>query len=250
MESDLRTLPIPALKTVINVDWIIRFVDIFHFAEGRVPATYAQLTSSEYFPSRSALINPYTRLPVEAAAQPPPGDIRWEVGSSEDPEGNPLEGVKVSYTITKAKGQPPVEQSVGAVYRRNRAIPGRDQVLQWVRALSPLERRTYWVCWSLYYQLKSDFTGFLGGDIPRTFRQVRSLLGWRYPAGVLPNPWAQRPMRPVPATAPAPGDFTYITLVGPDGKPGDIDIVCYGDDGRVIFPMYKATPKPSTSPRF
>jgi hypothetical protein len=157
-------------------------------------------------------------------AEEPNGEISelLRVGFYYDPtgQGQKLERYEVQHsTVSLAPADDEVAQRVRA----------------WLQGLSEMEKRAYWMCWALSAELEWAGRRFLGGQPARTFAGY-SILSWRFPESVMPNLWEERPMRVVPVDQPSQGDFSYGWWPDGAGDPGMVQLKCYGEGGRLIYP--------------
>lgn len=219
-------------------DYALKFAQI----EGRCPKNFDELMNSAYVPPGDFLINPYTGEPVKAVGnrEASPGDIKWDLIEEVSGAGS-REFLWITVFFEEKPESDIRSIQLGTVCTSENANPKHQEYLRrlraWMAQLSERESRTYWMCERLGEVFTYSEPGMWEEIAPASLQAADRIIRRRFPARLVRNPWTGRRMRGVPANKPSPGDYTYVPPQENKEHPRLFEIICYGEGGRIIFPM-------------
>lgn len=231
-------LPEKARQVIGNQLWMSIYLELFTMLERRVPKDYAELSSSVYMPGPDALINPYEGRPAQPSDVERPGDFIWKKSEYTDSRGVKTEDILVLFPYDP-DGSGKTLSYVSSYFSEDWSRDFDESVYYKglkakADALSPTEQKLFYLCRNLEIYLHFAAKNILG-VVPAAFERFLAI-DWLFSDRRLPNLWTGGMMKAVSSRNPSPGDFTYSRMFFLPGDPTLPFIVCYGDNGKIIFP--------------
>jgi hypothetical protein len=231
-------MPDEARRTIANAFWLFRYLEAFSLIEGRLPESYDELSSSVYFPSPRALINPYTGEVVRPVKVPSYGDLIWENGMRKEANGVVTKSVRFTFYYDPDGSRKTMRREwYWFSDHEIRDMAGLEEFRESKKIIdngSAREKRLLPLCRNLDVALFYASENLLG-EVPETIDPYLAI-DWFFSPHRLPNLWTNQPMKAVSSRNPAPGDFSYGRLYSLPGEPTSPILLCYDEGGRVIWP--------------